>query len=49
MYVYALLMGREVCDDGARLFADDKGLKKLFELGNDFVKMKFIQRERVIG
>lgn len=43
--VYVLQTGIRLCEEGERLFAEDAGLKKLFDLGNDYVKADKLQAE----
>lgn len=45
VYIHVLETGIRLCEDGKGLFLDDVGLRRLFDLGNDYVKAKKLQPE----
>lgn len=45
VYIYVLQTGIRLCEEGQRLFAEDTGLKKLFDLGNEYVRANKLEAE----
>lgn len=45
VYIYVLQAGIRLCEEGERLFAEDAGLQRLFDLGNDYVKAEKLQAD----
>ena len=49
VYTYILDMGRRMCLEGAKMFADYSGYKELFDQGNSLVQMRRIEPAQFLG
>ena len=49
VYTYILDMGRRMCLEGAKMFADYSGYKELFDQGNSLVRMRRIEPAQFLG
>ncbi|MBD5444201.1 MAG: hypothetical protein HDR29_01480 [Lachnospiraceae bacterium] len=49
VYTYILDMGRRMCLEGAKMFADYSGYKELFDQGSSLVQMGRLSPEQFIG
>jgi hypothetical protein len=49
VYTYILDMGRRMCLEGAKMFADYSGYKELFDQGNSLVQIRRIEPAQFLG
>ena len=49
VYTYILDMGRRMCLEGAKMFANYSGYKELFDQGNSLVQMRRIEPAQFLG